>query len=193
MTCRAATGLVLLGLVAACGGPEQAPSNAGGGAAGTPAAGASTGGRTPQAGAGGQAGTSVGGAVSSNGAGAGGTAGTLPSGGAGDVATGGTSSATGGSSNTEQIRQAAYQDCDEVCDMAHSACPAFSFQYCTGTCHDQADNFASTGPCGPEHLKALECYASTLSTADITCTQDGVSYSGCTAELAAYNKCVGGG
>ena len=105
---------------------------------------------------------------------------------------GATPGGLGGQSSVEEIRQADYLKCDELCYLGHEACPDFTFAVCATTCHDQADTFATAGRCGLEHYRGIECYASFLKAAEsVACTPEGPVYKGCETELAAYNKCLG--
>ena len=174
-----ATRVLTLGfaaILAACGGdPHDDPATgvAGTNSAGAPGAGASTAG-----GAGGEAVSEGGAAGSRNIAG---------SSGGGDVALGG----VGGQATPEQIRDAVYPKCEELCYLGHLACPDFAYTPCGTTCRKQADTYATEGRCGLEHYRAVQCYLTFVKTADtVGCTAEGPAYMGCTTELAAYNTCI---
>lgn len=112
-----------------------------------------------------------------------------------NAAAGGGGSAAGGSAGgltTEELKQATYTECEGNCELVQEACHSNVLTTCIGSCHDQADNAASTGQCGPELYGALKCATSTQTASDITCTASGPDYAGCKAELMAYYACVGG-
>jgi hypothetical protein len=166
-------------ILAACSGdPHDDPATGGAGAstAGASTAGAST------AGSGG----ARGGAESEGGAA--GSRNIAGSSGGGGVAQGG----LGGQATPEQIRQAVDPKCEELCYLGHEACPDFSIVSCGVTCRDQADSFATSGRCGLEHYRALECYIAFMkATESVGCSAQGPIYMGCTTELMAYNECIG--
>jgi len=161
-------------ILAACSGdPHSDPATGGAGANSAGAPGAGSGGAR-------------GGAESEGGAA--GSRNTAGSSGAGGVAQGG----LGGQANPEQIRQAVDPKCEEGCYLGHEACPDFPIAACAATCRRQADDFAMSGRCGLEHYRGIECYIEFLKTTDsVGCSTQGPIYMGCTAELAAYNECIG--
>jgi len=116
---------------------------------------------------------------------AGGLAGASSGGGLGSQA------GAGGQLNGEQLKEAAYNECEHYCARATAACPTISMSVCIGTCHQQADNFAATGECALDHYTVLRCVNDTTMVANITCTSSGWEYDRCDAELATYNACVG--
>src|SRR4051794_32651356 len=77
---------------------------------------------------------------------------------AGGVITGGGSQGgSGGQLSGEQLKEAAYSECDGACALVEAACPGFKTALCRSTCHDQADSFAASGKCGLEHYRLLSC------------------------------------
>ncbi|MES1183829.1 MAG: hypothetical protein ABUL60_08430 [Myxococcales bacterium] len=173
MATRALT-LGFAAMLAACSGDP--PDEPGTGVAGANSAGA------PEGGSGG----ARGGAESAGGAA--GLRNIAGSSGGGDVAQGG----LGGQANPEQIREAVYPKCEEMCYLGHEACADLAREACTANCRKQADTLVTDGRCGLEHYRAVECYVTFLKTADsVGCTTQGPVYLGCDTELTAFNECKG--
>jgi hypothetical protein len=123
--------------------------------------------------------TAVAGAVSgSAGATNGGSAGTSQGG-------------VGGNLTGQELKDAEYVECDRYCARVTAACSTVKLGVCTDTCHQQADNFAASGKCAPEHYAVLQCINDTMMVATITCTAEGWEVDRCQTELATYNSCVG--
>ena len=168
----------LTGPSTACGGDESDPSMT----AGAPQPGV---GATATAGDGGT--NPLAGSANEQG-GAGGGAGRSTNGGmAGNAQAG-----SGGQLSGEQLKEATYVECDNMCRLVKAACPASDLSGCTDTCHQQADNYAATGQCAMELYRTAACVSKTQTVADITCTPGGPGFRGCQSELTAYNSCVGG-
>jgi hypothetical protein len=156
----------------ACGGDDTGGAHQGTG--GTATAGGA--GISPLAGSGGEPATS--------GAGRGGTT-------SGGIA-GNAQAGSGGQLSGEQLREATYGQCDDMCRLVKEACAESNLKGCTDACHQQADNYAATGQCAAELYRTATCVNETQTVAEITCAPSGPEFAGCQTELAAYNACVGG-